>query len=42
MGLAVELKKKTITVLEESQVFDRALQAVIGNLRQMQKDPVSS
>ncbi|MCZ6855880.1 MAG: DUF1631 family protein, partial [Gammaproteobacteria bacterium] len=33
--LAVELKQKSLTILDESQVFDRALQAVIGNLRQM-------
>ncbi|MEZ5550218.1 MAG: DUF1631 domain-containing protein [Pseudomonadales bacterium] len=39
MGLAVELKRKALTVLEESQVFDRALQAVIGNLRQMHRAP---
>ena len=39
MGLAVELKRKALTILEESQVFDRALQAVIGNLRQMHRDP---
>jgi hypothetical protein len=38
-GLAVELKRGTLTVLEESQVFDRALQAVIGNLRQMHRSP---
>jgi hypothetical protein len=38
-GLAVELKRETLTVLEESQVFDRALQAVIGNLRQMHRSP---
>jgi hypothetical protein len=36
-GLAVELKRKTLSILEESQVFDRALQAVIGNLRQMHR-----
>lgn len=42
MGLAIELKKKTLTVLDESQVFDRALQAVIGNLRQMHRDPQAS
>jgi hypothetical protein len=40
MGLAVELKKKTLTILDESQVFDRALQAVIGNLRKMQREPL--
>lgn len=39
MGLAVELKKKALTILDESQVFDRALQAVIGNLRQMHRAP---
>jgi len=38
-GLAVELKRKTLNILEESQVFDRALQAVIGNLRQMHRTP---
>jgi hypothetical protein len=38
-GLAVELKRKTLSILEESQVFDRALQAVIGNLRQMHRAP---
>ncbi|MDH3642235.1 MAG: DUF1631 domain-containing protein, partial [Gammaproteobacteria bacterium] len=42
MGLAIELKKKTLTILDESQVFDRALQAVIGNLRQMHRDPQAS
>ncbi len=36
-GLAIELKRKTLNILEESQVFDRALQAVIGNLRQMHR-----
>jgi hypothetical protein len=41
-GLAVELKRNSLTVLEESQVFDRALQAVIGNLRQMNGSPVPS
>lgn len=38
-GLAVELKRDSLTILEESQVFDRALQAVIGNLRQMHRAP---
>ncbi len=38
-GLAVELKRNTLNILEESQVFDRALQAVIGNLRQMHRAP---
>ncbi|MGE0622722.1 MAG: DUF1631 domain-containing protein [Pseudomonadales bacterium] len=36
-GLAVELKHGNLTILAESQVFDRALQAVIGNLRQMHR-----
>jgi hypothetical protein len=39
MALAVELKRKTITILDESQVFDRALEAVIGNLRQLHRQP---
>lgn len=39
MGLAVDLKRKSLTVLAESQVFDRALQAVIGNLRTMHGNP---
>jgi len=37
MALAVELKRKTIVILDESQVFDRALEAVIGNLRQLHR-----
>ncbi len=41
-GLAVELKRRTLSILEESQVFDRALQAVIGNLRQMHRTPGAS
>ncbi len=36
-GLAVELKRGSLKILEESQVFDRALQAVISNLRQMHR-----
>lgn len=36
-GLAVALKAQQLTVLDESQVFDRALEAVIGNLRQLQR-----
>jgi hypothetical protein len=39
MALAVELKRRSIAVLDESQVFDRALAAVIGNLRQLQRQP---
>ena len=42
IGLANELKRKALTVLQESQVFDRALQAVIGNLRQMHRDTSGS
>jgi hypothetical protein len=37
MALAVELKNRTLTILDESQVFERALEAVIGNLRQLHK-----
>lgn len=40
MALAVELKRKSIVILDESQVFDRALEAVIGNLRQLHRQPV--
>jgi len=39
MALAIELKRKSITILDESQVFDRALEAVIGNLRQLHRQP---
>ena len=39
MALAVELKRKSIVILDESQVFDRALEAVIGNLRQLHRQP---
>jgi hypothetical protein len=39
MALAVELKRRSIVILDESQVFDRALAAVIGNLRQLQRQP---
>jgi hypothetical protein len=35
-GLAADLQTGRMTILDESQVFDRALQAVIGNLREMQ------
>jgi hypothetical protein len=38
-GLAAALKEKNLTILEEAQVFDRALQAVIGNLRTMKRSP---
>ena len=36
MQLAMDLQEENLTVLNDSQVFDRALQAVIGNLREMQ------
>lgn len=36
MELARELQDERLVVLDDSQVFDRALQAVIGNLRQIQ------
>ena len=35
-SLAVELKRKSLKVLDESFVFDRALRAVIGKLRKIQ------
>ena len=41
-GLAVELKRGSLRILEESQIFDRALQAVIGNLRQMHRSASTS
>lgn len=39
MGLACDLKAERLSVLDESEVFDRALQAVIGSLRQMHERP---
>ena len=39
LALAIDLKEKQMIVLDESQVFDRALQAVIGNLRQLRTSP---
>lgn len=39
MGLACDLKAGRMSLIDESEVFDRALQAVIGNLRQMQAVP---
>lgn len=36
MELARELQDDKLVMLNDSQVFDRALQAVIGNLRQIQ------
>ena len=37
-SLAIALKHAEMIILEESQVFDRALTAVIGSLRQLQRD----
>lgn len=42
MGLACDLKAERLSVLDESEVFDRALQAVIGSLRQMHERPQPS
>lgn len=39
MELARELQDDKLVMLNDSQVFDRALQAVIGNLRQVQSQP---
>lgn len=39
MELARRLESKQLTLLDESEVFDRALQAVVGNLRKMQSRP---
>jgi hypothetical protein len=39
MELARELQDDKLVMLNDSQVFDRALQAVIGNLRQVQAQP---
>jgi hypothetical protein len=36
-GLAAALQQNRLTILDESQVFDRALEAVIGNLRSLQR-----
>ncbi len=36
--LAVLLKARQLKIIDESQVFDRALQSVIGNLRKMQRE----
>jgi hypothetical protein len=37
--LAGELHDGSLNVLDDAQVFDRALQAVVGNLRQMHRSP---
>ena len=42
LGLAANLDDGALTILAESQVFDRALQAVIGNLRQMHSTAVAT
>ncbi len=39
MELAKRLEADELTLLDESEVFDRALQAVVGNLRKMQSQP---
>ncbi len=41
MTLAVELQRRTIVLLDDSALFDRALQAVIGNLRSFKKAPTT-
>ncbi len=41
MALARDLQDERLVLLDDSQVFDRALQAVIGNLRQMQRPDYS-
>ena len=41
LALAAELERETLVVLDESQVFDRALQAVIGNLRNIHRESTS-
>ena len=38
LSLASMLEAKRLIILDESQVFDRALQSVIGNLRQMHRN----
>jgi hypothetical protein len=35
MGLAVEFRRGTIRVLDDSLLFDRALESVLGNLRKL-------
>jgi hypothetical protein len=37
MELARDLQDDRLLMLNDAQVFDRALQAVIGNLRQIQE-----
>ena len=38
MALAIALESNRLTILDESQVFDKALQSVIGNLRHMHRN----
>ena len=38
IALAILLEAKRLVILDESQVFDRALQSVIGNLRHMHRN----
>ena len=35
LNLAAELQRGSLNILDDSQIFDRALQVVIGNLRRM-------
>jgi hypothetical protein len=37
MGIAQLIDQNQLSVIDESQVFDRALQSVIGNLRELQR-----
>ncbi len=39
LELAELVAADSLTLLDESEVFDRALQAVVGNLRKMQNEP---
>lgn len=39
LQLAELVAADSLTLLDESEVFDRALQAVVGNLRKMQNEP---
>ncbi len=41
MGLAVELQRRSIVLLDDSALFDRALRSVIGNLRSFKKVPTT-
>lgn len=37
MNLALEFKNNTATLLDNTLLFDRALESVIGSLRQLKK-----